>query len=70
MTEYDAFIDYCESEGLDPEEEDFDAWRYEQIMRAEDAAAERFMDHMRERAEPGSLYDRTGLAYNRESYFR
>lgn len=53
ITEWDSFIDYCEAEGLDPEVEDFDAWREEQWDRAEDAAAERFLAHMEELAWQG-----------------
>lgn len=47
--DHDAFVDYCDENGLDPEVEDFYAWREEQIDRAEDAAAERAIDYMRER---------------------
>jgi hypothetical protein len=38
---WDAFVDYCDAEDLDPSEEDYVAWIEEQQDRAEDAAIER-----------------------------
>ena len=49
LTDWDYFIDYCDENDLDPEEEDFDAWRDEQRDRAEDAAAERYLDWLHDR---------------------
>ena len=46
---WDRFIDYCDDNDLNVEDEDFDAWMEEQRDRAEDAAAERAMDYARER---------------------
>ena len=48
-SEWDEWIDYCDENDLDPEVEDFYAWRDEQRDRADDAAAERYLDYLRER---------------------
>lgn len=44
MTEYDAFVDYCEDNGLDHEAEDFYAWQEDQRARSE--AHQEDLDYM------------------------
>lgn len=48
-SEWDEWIDYCDENGLDPEVEDFYAWRDEQREAAEEAAAERAREAYEER---------------------
>lgn len=46
---WDVFVDYCESNGLDPDDEDFDQWVEDQREYAAEQRAEQRADYERER---------------------
>lgn len=46
---WDIFVDYCESNGLNPDDEDFEQWVEDQHEAAEEAAAERAIEAMEDR---------------------
>lgn len=45
---WDAFVDWCEENGFNYDEEDFDVWVEERMEAAESEAAERAADYARE----------------------